>query len=54
MKALAMLQDVQGEQHLRALSLLLDAIQGSLQIKPEADLLQRRPRSRISVQLGYL
>ena len=53
-EAFAVLQDVQGEQHLGALPLLLDPVQGPLQVQPEADLLQRRARRRVAVQLGHL
>lgn len=40
METFAMFEDVQCEQNLRALPLLLDPVEGSLQIQPEADLLQ--------------
>lgn len=43
MEAFAMLEDVQCEQNLWALSLFLDPVQGPLQVQPETDLLQGRP-----------
>ena len=53
-EAFAVLQDVQSEQDLWTLALLLDAIQGALQVQPEADLLQGRPRGRVTGQFGDL
>lgn len=40
MEAFALLEDIQGQGDLNAFSLLLDADEGSLQVEPEADLLQ--------------
>lgn len=54
MEAFAMFEDVQGEQNLRALSLLLNPVQGSLQIEPEANFLQGCARSWVTVKFGHL
>lgn len=40
METFAMFEDIQCEQNLRALSLLLDPVEGSFKIQPETDLLQ--------------
>lgn len=53
-EALAVLQDVQREQHLGALALLLNAVQRALQVQPEADFLQGGSRGRVSVEFGHL
>jgi hypothetical protein len=46
---LAVLENVEGERHLHALPLLLDAQQGALQVQPERDLLRmRRGQSHVS------
>ncbi len=37
-----MLENVEGERHLHALPLLLDAQQGALKVQPERDLLRMR------------
>ncbi len=42
MEPLAVLENVEGERHLHALPLLLDAQQGALQVQPERDLLRMR------------
>lgn len=54
METFSVFEDVQGEQNLRALSLLLDPVQGSLQIEPETDLLQGRARSWVTVEFSHL
>ena len=53
-KAFAVSEDVQCERHLETVALLLDPQQSALQVEPEADLLQRRPRGRVTVQTGHL
>lgn len=53
-EAFAVFEDVERQQHLGTLSLLLDAVQSSLQVQPEADLLQSRSRRRVSVQFSHL
>lgn len=53
-EAFAMLQDVQSEQDLGALALLLDAVESTLEVQPEADLLQGCPRGWVTVQFGDL
>jgi hypothetical protein len=46
---LAVLENVEGERHLHALPLLLDAQQGALQVQPERDLLRMcRGQSHVS------
>ena len=46
---LAVLEYVEGERHLHALPLLLDAQQGALKVQPERDLLRmRRGQSHVS------
>lgn len=54
METLAMLENVKREQNLRALPLLLDPVEGPLQIEPETDLLQGCARRRVTVQLRHL
>lgn len=49
-----MLEDVQSEQDLGALPLLLNAVEGALQVQPEADLLQGGSRGGVSVQFSHL
>lgn len=49
-----MFQDVQCEQDLGALAFLLDAVESTLKVQPEADLLQSRPRCWVTVQFGDL
>ena len=45
-ESLAVLENVEGEGHLHALPLLLDAQQGPLQVQPEGDLLQGPRQTR--------
>ena len=54
MEALAVFEDIEGECDLNALPLLLDAEECTLQIQPEADLLQSCPRGWVAVKLGHL
>ena len=51
---LAMLEGVQGEDHLHTLHLLLDPEQISLQIELEGDLLQGHATAGVPVQLAHL
>ena len=53
-EALAMLEHVEGEGYLHALTLLLQLLQRALQAQPEADLLQRGTARRVAVQLCHL
>lgn len=54
MEALAMLEDIEGECHFKALSLVLYLEQRTFQVEPEADLLQGGAAGGVSVQLGHL
>lgn len=54
METFAVFEDVQCEQNLRAFSLLLDSVEGSLQIQPETNLLQGCARSGVTIELCHL
>ena len=42
METFSMLEDVEGQGNLHALPLLLDPVQGSLQVQPERDFLNNK------------
>lgn len=54
MKPFSMFQDVQCQCNVRTFSYVLDPQQGSLQIQPEADLLQGSTGCRVTVQFSHL
>ena len=54
MKPFSMFQDVKCQCNVGTLSDVLDPQQGSLEIKPEADLLQSSARRWVTVQFGHL
>lgn len=54
MEALAMLENVEGERHFKALPLVLDLEQRTLKVEPETDLLQGCSAGGVPVQLSHL
>ena len=54
MEPLSCLQHIEGESHLRAVSLSVDLVQGILQVQPEAGLLEGSTTGSIPLQTGHL